>query len=106
MRKIFSVLVVAVATSATLPCVAAESSPPEEMGILLFGHSFGVDSTEHLPALLDAAGIRTVRLGRFVKANCSLAEHYNFFAADALDSNYTYYECAPARHRGRRAVSR
>ena len=81
--------------SATLPRAAAESSPPEEMGILLFGHSFGVDSTEHLPALLNAAGIGTVRLGRFVKANCSLAEHYSFFAADALDSNYTYYECAP-----------
>lgn len=67
----------------------------EEMNILLFGHSFGVDSTEHLPALLDAAGGGTVRLGRFVKANCSLEEHYNFFAADALDSNFTYYECAP-----------
>ena len=65
------------------------------MSILLFGHSFGVDSTEHLPALLDAAGVRTVRLGRFVKANCSLEEHYNSFAADALNSNYTYYECAP-----------
>ena len=68
----------------------------EEMSILLFGHSFGVDSTEHLPALLDAAGIRTVRIGRFMKANCSLQEHYNFFAADALDSNYIYYECAPS----------
>ena len=71
------------------------SLPAEETSILLFGHSFGVDSTEHLPALLDAAGVRTVRLGRFVKANCSLEEHYSFFAADALNSNYTYYECAP-----------
>ena len=71
------------------------SLPAEETSVLLFGHSFGVDSTEHLPALLDAAGVRTVRLGRFVKANCSLEEHYNFFAADALNSNYTYYECAP-----------
>ncbi|MBR6733069.1 MAG: DUF4886 domain-containing protein [Kiritimatiellae bacterium] len=71
------------------------SLPAEETSILLFGHSFGVDSTEHLPALLDAAGVRTVHLGRFVKANCSLEEHYNFFAADALNSNYTYYECSP-----------
>ncbi len=65
------------------------------MSILLFGHSFGVDSTEYLPALLDAAGITNVRLGRIVKANCSMEEHYNFFAADALDSNFSYTECAP-----------
>ena len=65
------------------------------MNILLFGHSFGVDSTEYLPALLDAAGITDVRLGRIVKANCSMEEHYNFFAADVLDSNFSYTECAP-----------
>ena len=67
----------------------------DELGILLFGHSYGVDSTEHLPALLEAAGIGTVRIGRFVKANCSLEEHYGFFAADAPNSNYAYHECAP-----------
>ena len=86
-RKVCFIAVAAVAASATLQA--------EEMSILLFGHSFGVDSTEHLPALLDAAGIRTVRIGRFVKANCSLEEHYNFFTADAPDSNYVYYECTP-----------
>ena len=68
----------------------------DEMSILLFGHSFGVDSTEYLPALLDAAGITDVRLGRIVKANCSMEEHYNFFTADALDSNFSYTECAPS----------
>jgi len=83
-------------TDCAAPYAAPAATPTDEMSILLFGHSFGVDSTEHLPALLDAAGIRTVRIGRFVKANCSLQEHYNFFAADALYSNYTYYECAPS----------
>ena len=81
--------------SVAMAIVVLAPAQAEETSILLFGHSFGVDSTEHLPALLDAAGVRTVRLGRFVKANCSLEEHYNFFAADALNSNYTYYECAP-----------
>ena len=81
--------------SVAMVIVVLAPAQAEETSILLFGHSFGVDSTEHLPALLDAAGVRTVRLGRFVKANCSLEEHYNFFAADALNSNYTYYECAP-----------
>ena len=82
--------------SVAMVIVVLAPAQAEETSILLFGHSFGVDSTEHLPALLDAAGVRTVRLGRFVKANCSLEEHYNFFAADALNSNYTYYECAPS----------
>ena len=75
--------------------VCCLSLPADEMSILLFGHSFGVDSTEYLPALLDAAGITDVRLGRIVKANCSMEEHYNFFAGDALDSNFSYTECAP-----------
>ena len=88
MRR-YKMITVAMAILVLAPAQAEETS------ILLFGHSFGVDSTEHLPALLDAAGIRSVRLGRFVKANCSLEEHYNFFVADTLDSNYTYYECAP-----------
>ena len=82
-------------TDCAAPYAAPAATPTNEMSILLFGHSFGVDSTEHLPALLDAAGIRTVRIGRFVKANCSLEEHYNFFTADAPNPKYTYYECAP-----------
>jgi len=80
---------------ASFPVSTAITGKADEMSILLFGHSFGVDSTECLPALLDAAGITDVRLGRIVKANCSLEEHYNFFAADARDSNFSYTECAP-----------
>ena len=71
------------------------SLPAAETSILLFGHSFGQDSTEHLPALLDAAGITDVRVARFVKANGSLEEHYNFFVADSLNSDFSYTECTP-----------
>lgn len=75
-------------------CCLSLHATDAETSILLFGHSYGQDSTEHLPALLDAAGIKTVRIARFVKANCSLEERYNFFAADTTDGD-SYSECAP-----------
>lgn len=59
--------------------------------ILLFGHSFGVDCTEYLPQLADAAGIEDVCVARFFKSNCSLEESYNFFIED-YDGGYS--ECA------------
>ena len=64
----------------------------DSLNILLFGHSYGVDCTEYLPALLDAADIKTVRIARFKKSNCSLKERYNFFVTDNPDG---YSECQP-----------
>lgn len=72
------------------PAVFAQSA--DSLNILLFGHSFGVDCTEYLPRLLDAADIRTVRIARFKKSNCSLKERYQFFVTDNPDG---YMECAP-----------
>lgn len=63
-----------------------------EYSVLVFGHSFGADCTEHLPALAVAAGIDNFRIARFVKANCSMEERYNYFVDD-FDKGYT--ECEP-----------
>lgn len=64
----------------------------KELNILLFGHSFGVDCTEHLPALAVEAGITNLRVARFMKGNCSIEQRYNFFIED-YDKGYT--ECGP-----------
>ena len=75
----------------SLPIRAQQS---DSLSILLFGHSYGVDCTEHLPKLLDAAGIKTVRIARFKKSNCSLKERYKFFVTDNPNG---YTECQPGR---------
>lgn len=64
----------------------------ETLDILLFGHSYGVDCSEHLPKLIDAAGIKTVRIARFIKGNCSLEERYKYFKDDWAKG---YSECEP-----------
>lgn len=69
MKKIFtSLLILALSLSALA----------KDYNILLFGHSFGMDCTENLPALIVEAGIDNVRIARIVKGNCSLEEHYKF----------------------------
>ena len=62
------------------------------INILILGHSFASDCTQNLPAIALEAGMKDVRVGRFVKANCSLEEHWNYFQAD---SSCFYSECAP-----------
>lgn len=64
----------------------------ETLDLLLFGHSYGVDCSEHLPKLIDAAGIKTVRIARFIKGNCSLEERYKYFKEDRTNG---YSECEP-----------
>lgn len=75
-----------------LLCINVFSQQKDSLNILLFGHSFGVDCTEYLPELLDASGIRTVRIARFKKSNCSLKERYRFFVTD---NPAGYTECEP-----------
>ena len=48
----------------------------ETLNILLIGHSFGVDATEYLPALLAEAGIDNVRIGRERKNTPRKVRHY------------------------------
>ena len=80
--------------------VTASASPsylpdkPEEgnkLNILLVSHSFGVDATEYLPALMVAAGIDNVNLGRFYYPNCSLERHWDYYVNNTA---YSYYYCA------------
>ena len=74
--------------------LSSKGQPADTLDILIFGHSYGVDCTEHLPKLIDAAGIRTVRLARFYKGNCSLKERYKFFQEDWEKG---YNECEPGQ---------
>lgn len=67
---------------------------PDSLNILLFGHSYGADCTEHLPALLVEAGIRNVRIARFNKGNCSLEERWKLSTQKA-----TLQECAPGERK-------
>lgn len=64
----------------------------ETLNILLIGHSFGVDATEYLPALLSKAGIDNVRIGRFYYPNCFLKRHYEYYVNKTA---YTYFYAAP-----------
>lgn len=63
----------------------------EKLNILLVSHSFGVDATEYLPALMVEAGIDNVNLGRFYYPNCSLERHWDYYVND---TKYSYYYCA------------
>ena len=63
---------------------------PDSLNILILGHSYGADCTEHLPALLVQAGITNVRVARFVKGNCSLQTRWELARKKA-----GYHECAP-----------
>lgn len=77
-----------------LSCCVIQSKAQNDdtLDILLFGHSYGVDCSEHLPKLIDAAGIKTVRIARFIKGNCSLEQRYKYFKDDWSKG---YSECEP-----------
>ena len=64
----------------------------QTVNILWFGHSYGVDSTELLPQMASEAGVGNLYVGRFVKGNCSLEEHYDFYLSDKAGR---YSECVP-----------
>ena len=54
----------------------------QAINILLFGHSFGVDCSEYVPSLAVEAGVENLHFGRFIKANCSLEEHWDYLQCD------------------------
>ena len=88
MRKFLAIVLI----SMILPAVSYGQSKDREYSVLVFGHSFASDCTEHLPALAVEAGIDNFRIARFIKANCSMEERYNFFMED-YDKGYS--ECEP-----------
>lgn len=71
----------------------------DELSILLFGHSYGIDGTQYLPVLLHSAGIGSVRIGRFCRGNGSMEEYCAFFAADVPNPLFAYCECEPGTMR-------
>lgn len=75
-----------------MPAFSYAQGKDGEYSVLVLGHSYGVDCSEHLPALAVTAGIDNFRIARFIKGNCSIEERYNFFIED-YDKGYT--ECVP-----------
>lgn len=90
MKRFLIVCIVLFLGAAFPPGCHAGATPPDSLNILLLGHSYGVDCTEHLQALLKEAEITNVRIGRFIKGNCSLEERWNLAFQPSV-----YLECAP-----------
>lgn len=81
-------------SSATGQILPARPDAGEQLHILLFGHSFGIDCTQYLPAITKSAGITDVHYGRWYQANCRLSEHWGHVTAK---DTYQYYDSDPAK---------
>ena len=67
---------------------------PDTLKILAIGNSFSDDGTQHLPALLEGAGIHNVIVARLYIGGCTLERHcqeYDAFNEKGLRS-YIYYK--------------
>jgi len=82
-----------VTSSATGQTLPDKPTSGEQLHILLFGHSFGIDCTEYLPDITKAAGITDVHYGRFIQGNCQLLQHWNHITAK---DTYQYDDSNPA----------
>jgi len=82
--------VISSATGQTLP---DKPTSGEQLHILLFGHSFGLDCTDYLPAITKVAGVTDVHYGRWYQGSCTLRQHWGHFTAK---DTYTYYDSNPA----------
>lgn len=72
-------------------------NPPLPVGgkslkILFIGNSFTVDATEHLPGMLESAGITHIRMVRAYHGGYKLPEFFENYAAPDI---CTYYYCEP-----------
>lgn len=63
-------------TSADLPSMSSKTEG-DNLNVLLIGHSFGIDCSQHLPGLLDAAGITNLSLSRFMQSDGQLDEYWS-----------------------------
>lgn len=66
----------------------SKSSKTDALNVLLIGHSFGIDCTEHLPGLLSDAGISNLNLCRFHNNDCQLNEYWNFIKTKGTPQQY------------------
>ena len=63
-----------------------------EFSILFIGNSFTKDAVEHLPGILDAAGIDKVQLTHMYYGGRLISEYY---AGWSTSTDYKRYDCAP-----------
>jgi len=68
----------------------AQTPQKDTLRILAVGNSFSNDGTELLPALLEAAGVHNVILGRLYIGGCSLERHCREY--EDSGHNYSYYK--------------
>ena len=69
-----------------------DSSSQEELSILFIGNSFTIDAVSHLPALLDAAGIKKVHMIHMYYGGRPVSQYNKGWETF---SDYTLYECVP-----------
>lgn len=62
-----------------------------QLNVLLLGHSFGLDSSEYVPSLLQAAGVTNVNLCRFYYPDCSLEQYWDFISVEGAPSFFYYW---------------
>ncbi len=78
-----------------LPAQAQKHTPggtpsrADTLKILAIGNSFTVDGTEYLPALLEAAGLGNVALGRVVRGGTSLENHFDAYTQNRADYSFS-----------------
>ena len=59
-----------------------------KLNVLLLGHSFGIDCTQYVPSLLQAAGVTNANVCRFYTGDCQLAWYYNYVATNTSPQNF------------------
>ena len=69
-----------------------DSASQEELSILFIGNSFTIDAVSHLPALLDAAGIKKVHMIHMYFGGRPVSQYNKGWETF---SDYTLYECLP-----------
>lgn len=75
---------------ANLPSMSSKTEG--SLNVLLLGHSFGIDCTEHLPGLLQVAGITNLNLCRFHQNDCQLNEYWQFITTKTPPQQYYWCE--------------
>lgn len=65
--------------------------------ILAIGNSFSDDGMEHLPALLENLGIKSVELARLYVGGCTLQQHVGFH--DRNEAPYIFYHSKAGENR-------
>ena len=79
-----------------LPELPPAPGPGEVLHVLLFGHSFGYNSTEYIPQLIKYAGIDNVYLGRFYYSGSSIPQHLEKLVYD-IPYDYHHATCGSGK---------